>query len=180
MHKNIELEYKILVDEHSFYELLKEYPNLVFHEQINTYFDTKDHQIRKMHGAMRIRKKDNFIFTLKLPSKQGLLEYECEVEDDSITSLSKKEIQDLLLEHGIQGEFVKLTTLHTKRAVFETDYAQLCFDISSYNGIVDYEIEYEYKQAHDGEKVFNAILNKVNLAYTTNCKSKIQRAIETL
>ena len=61
--------------------------------------------------------------------------------------------------------------------IFENEFAELCFDINYYNDMVDYEIEYEYKVEHDGYAIFNDILKKVNLKYTSNCKSKIQRAL---
>ena len=45
-----------------------------------------------------------------------------------------------------------------------TEYAELCFDINSYNGITDYEIEYEVKKDHDYKKAFKAILKQAGIS----------------
>lgn len=181
MNKNIEKEYKILVTKEDFYTLLKKYPEAVFKEQINTYYDTKNMDIRKAHGAMRIRRCDDcFIFTLKMHSKEGLLEFEKEVKENSAAVFLDSEIQALLSSYGISGSIHPLTTLTTQRAMIKTGLAELCFDISTYNGFTDYEIEYEYKQEHDGLRVFNEILQAVHLTYEKNCTSKIKRALQSI
>ena len=68
----------------------------------------------------------------------------------------------------------------TKRAVVETENAELCFDISTYGNHTDYEIEYEYKKEHDGLSIFQDIMKQINVVYEKNCISKIQRAINSL
>ena len=67
----------------------------------------------------------------------------------------------------------------TYRAVINTDKAELCFDINEYNGITDYEIEYEQTCDHDGITEFNKILSQVGLTYFRNCPSKIKRTLDT-
>ena len=67
----------------------------------------------------------------------------------------------------------------TYRAVVELEKAELCFDINEYNGITDYEIEYEQTAEHDGISEFNKILSQVNLRYEKNCASKIKRTLHT-
>lgn len=179
MDNNIEKELKILVSKEQFYTLKESYEPLPFKTQINVYFDNENRTIEKKHGAMRIRTKNNkHIFTLKMHSEEGLREHECFVEQNDISSLNKKEIVDLLNSYEISGPFVSTAILKTDRAVYENEYAELCFDINYYDDCIDYEIEYEYKKEHDGIKVFNDILEKVNLIYTSNCKSKIQRALK--
>ena len=44
----------------------------------------------------------------------------------------------------------------------------------------EYEIEYEYKQPHDGLSVFQKLLSHVQLVYEKNCTSKIQRALQAV
>lgn len=181
MNKNIEKEYKILVTEEQFYSLLSRYPKASFVEQINTYYDTENMDICKAHGAMRIRQiGSSFLFTLKMISKDGLLEYEQEVKENSVSVFKHKEIQELLSSYQLLGEVKELTTLTTQRAMIKTEVAELCFDKSSYHGISDYEIEYEYKKEHDGRTIFNTLLAEVGLHYEENCSSKIQRALSTL
>lgn len=181
MNKNIEKEYKMLLTKEEFETLLNNFPQAVFKKQCNTYYDTKTHAIQKKKGAMRIREVDKkFIFTLKMHSEDGLLEFEKEVDENSLNVFKDIEIQNLLDKFHINGDLMKLTSLCTKRATIKTEFAEICFDISTYNGHTDYEIEYEYKKEHDGLTVFQNILKDINLTYTSNCKSKIQRALDSI
>lgn len=178
MNKNIEKEFKILVSKDKFELLCNMYKPLTFIKQINQYYDTPDNLIKNKQGAMRIRSKnDKHIFTLKIYENNELLEYECEVNENSIHSLNHPNIISLLDSYDIKGPFVKTASLTTNRAMVITDEAELCFDENFYNGICDYEIEYEFKKDHDGLSRFNQILNEVDLHYETNCKSKIARAL---
>lgn len=181
MKKNIEKEYKILVTKEQFYSLLKLYPNITFESQINYYIDTETQLLKRMQGAMRIRQiNEKYIFTLKLPSEKGLLEFEKEVTDASLNSLNDEEIKNLLNQYHITGKLQFTTKLHTQRAIYRTPYAELCFDISTYNHITDYEIEYEYLCEHDGLQAFQDILKPIHVLYTKNCDSKIKRALDSL
>ncbi|MDE6195675.1 MAG: CYTH domain-containing protein [Erysipelotrichaceae bacterium] len=177
MNKNIEKELKILVSKEKFYELLSFYPQLSFKKQVNVYYDTKDHQILNHYGAMRIRTKDHHIFTFKKCTSQGLEEYECSVDQNSSDMLLKEPIASFLQSQNLFPPFYEIASLCTYRGVIETEYAELCFDINEYNGITDYEIEYEYKKEHDGISLFNNILSKVQLSYEENCPAKIKRAM---
>ncbi|MEF9920380.1 MAG: CYTH domain-containing protein [Erysipelotrichaceae bacterium] len=178
MNKNIEKEYKLLVSKEQFDHLLSFYKEAVFHEQTNTYFDNQNRTIEKMRGAMRIRKTNQYVFTLKVFQNQDLLEFECEVKDDSISSLNTSEIVSLLDSYQIAYPFLETAKLTTKRAIIDTGYAELCFDENHYSNITDYEIEYEEKVEHEGKIAFNEILKKANLHYETNCNSKIKRALD--
>ena len=80
----------------------------------------------------------------------------------------------LLKEHGIYGEMTVLTSLTTYRGEVISNDAILCFDHSLYNGIEDFEIEYEYRRA------FQTILVPLHIQYEKNCISKIQRALQSL
>lgn len=178
MNKNIEKEFKILVSKEKFNMLCKMYEPLTFIKQVNQYYDTPDNLIRKKNGAMRIRSKNNKnIFTLKLFQDNKLLEFECEVKENSINALNHPEIIALLNTYQINGPFIETASLTTYRAMVIDDDAELCFDENFYNGNTDYEIEYEFKRDHDGFSKFNQILQKVGLSYETNCPSKIGRAL---
>lgn len=184
MNRNIEKEYKIIVSEQQFNRLLINYPNLKFIKQINTYYDTIDMQIQSMHGmhgAMRIREKNNsYLFTMKSNSEEGLLEFECPVNQNDVSVLQNTEIQNLLHSYGIQGPFTMLTNLTTFRGVVQFDCAELCFDRNLYNGLEDFEIEYEYKKDHDGLSNFEKIIKAADLVYKSNCDSKIKRALDSI
>lgn len=183
MNKHVEKEYKMLVSREQFDNLCSLYETLDFVTQINTYYDTVNRDIEHHKGAMRIRERNGkFLFTLKMIQEglDGLRECECEVSENSVYALQSEEIKKLLEEYGINGEIVPLTTLTTRRAVVETDNAELCFDISTYGNHTDYEIEYEFKQPHDGLAVFQKLLDHASLVYEHNCTSKIQRALSAV
>lgn len=177
MEKHIEKEYKILVSKTDFYKLLEKY-DISFVTQINYYYDTLTMDIIRNRGAMRIRaKNETYLFTLKQPAGDVILEYECYVEDASIHSLNKLEIHNTLTSLGIHPPFQLITTMTTHRAMYICDDYELCFDINEYADITDYEIEYEFKRDHDGYTTFNQILSAINLTYTTNSEPKIKRAL---
>lgn len=183
MNKHVEKEYKMLVSKEQFDKLCSLYENLNFITQTNTYYDTVNRDIQKQKGALRIRERNGrFLFTLKMRQENldGLCECECEVSENSVHALRSKEIIQLLQEYHIEADIIPLTTLVTKRAVVETENAELCFDISTYGSHTDYEIEYEYKRPHDGLSVFQKLLDQVQLVYVKNCTSKIQRALQAV
>lgn len=176
MNSNIETELKVLVNKDEF-NMLKSNYDLTFIKQINTYFDTRDFQLRKQGCAMRIRERENqFLFTLKTPDVNGHVEHECIVNGKGVEALQDERILALLKELHLTGEFVVIGELVTQRGVVQLESAELCFDINEYNNTVDYEIEYEYKFPHDGRTVFNEILKPIHKTYIQNCKSKIARA----
>lgn len=179
MNYNIEKEYKILVTKEQFVRLLQDYPQAKFKKQINTYYDTADLAIRRAHCAMRIRTLDGrYLFTLKRHTPDGVEEHEKYVVNNHPSVFDDEEMIALFNSIPINAPLKKITELTTYRAVIFTGVAELCFDYNRYGGNEDYEIEYEYKKPHDGRTVFNEILAKVNLHYTKNGKSKIQRAFD--
>lgn len=181
MNKNIEKEYKVLLTKQQFDILCRCYEELQFKKQVNTYYDSINLDVSKKKGAMRIRTiNDTYLFTLKLHQNDDVYEYETLVAEDSCKALLQKDVQQLLQEHSITNDLHRITQLVTERAVIETDDAEICFDISTYNGITDYEIEYEYKRDHKGILVFQNILNPIGILYKKNCTSKIQRALNSL
>ena len=180
MINNIEVEYKILVSKENFEKLSNLYPNKTFNKQVNTYYDTKNNDLRKNHCAMRIREKNNtFMITLKVPANKGHEEFECFVDENSSKMFKICEIKNILDNLGIIDEVIVIGECTTHRAVIKTDKAELCFDINEYNGITDYEIEYEQTCDHDGITEFNKILSQIGLSYTQNCPSKIKRTLES-
>ncbi len=180
MNKNIEKELKILVSEQAFHALQKQYPNLVFHTQTNVYFDTLENDLRSKKMAMRIRSVQcKHIFTLKINGLQGLEEYECEVFTNDSSALQQPEIIQLLQQLNIDLTFHVIANCTTHRAIYENEFAQLCFDHNEFMTSSDYELEYEYKKEHDGVSAFNTILSKIGMQYKSNCDPKIVRALCT-
>ena len=58
MNENLEIEYKVLLTKEQFEKLVSQYDDVKFIRQVNTYYDTKDLQIRKNYGSIRIREKE--------------------------------------------------------------------------------------------------------------------------
>lgn len=180
MKQNIEVEYKILVSKdqlNTLINLLCITPNFI--EQVNTYFDTKDFALAQQKIALRVRKKNNqFVATLKTPYGQSSVQ-EFEWPVPSLENFSKNHILiEKLKELGLPNEVFPTFSLRTLRHTEIIEQAELCFDINEYGSIVDFEIEYEQTNPHDGRLVFQSILHKIDLTYSTNCKSKIIRAME--
>ncbi|MEG0314211.1 MAG: CYTH domain-containing protein [Erysipelotrichaceae bacterium] len=175
---NYEKEFKILVNKTEFNALLSCYPGLTFKAQTNTYFDTEEGSLAKLKCALRIREIDSiFEVTLKRPESSGVMEYSFFVNSNDVEELKHPKIIGYLHSIGIYNELEVIGNLETKRAIKTLDKAELCFDISSYGSTTDYEIEYEQTADHNGKKVFNNILKQINLKYSSNCLSKIQRCI---
>lgn len=182
MKKNIEKELKILVDKDTFFFLLSKYKNKKEIIQKNIYYSISNETIENSNIAIRLRYLNNkIVFTLKENTKEGLLEYEKEFSINcKIESIwNDSEIQQILQNHNMNKKLYPIVTIETKRTVVDLENAELCFDISTYNNITDYEIEYEYKSEHNGKDVFNKILNQGCLTYTQNCYSKLKRALQS-
>src|SRR5699024_12135520 len=76
MSQEIEIEYKNLITEHEYNQILKAYPfPKEGVKQINHYFETAHRELGQMGYAIRIREKSNtYTLTLKEPHINGLLE----------------------------------------------------------------------------------------------------------
>ena len=181
MNTNLEREYKVLLTMEQFEALNEQQNQWVVVRQINTDYDTKDLQIRKQKGSMRIRERaGSFLFTLKLHQGDGLMEYEKLLPCNDVSALEDSEIKELLKQFDIKEDIIAITSLITDRAIVETDVAEICFDHNFYNGHEDYEIEYEYKTAHQGLAEFQKLLDPIHVTYEKNCTSKSKRAIQSL
>ncbi|MBQ4254339.1 MAG: CYTH domain-containing protein [Erysipelotrichaceae bacterium] len=176
MQPEIEKELKMLVSEEQFKRLTDLYQPLEFIPQINTYY-ASDASAR--HYFFRVREKQGRkLFTLK-EHKDGVLYehekyFEGNLEDDP-------EIVARLQQFGVSLEdCYPLGQLVTERAMVISREAELCFDINHYNGIIDFEIEYEVKAEHDEEKAFRKILKAAGIRYKANPLSKYKRFVQSL
>ncbi|MGN1398729.1 MAG: CYTH domain-containing protein [Erysipelotrichaceae bacterium] len=169
MEKQQEIEYKVLLDKENFYRLANLHTPLEFKLQINHYFKNNNSE----SYAFRIREiNGEKLFTLKEKEAGKVFEYEkildTDINDDT-------QIRELLAEKGIYPPYQELGILKTYRAISFDGYGELCFDINLYNGLIDYEIEYEVKKDHDHYQKFKDILGQIGLEYTNNSKSKYKR-----
>jgi len=173
MKEQVEIELKTLVSKDQFEKLCSFYEPLEFVEQINTYFITDDMK----HYAFRIReRKGEKLFTLKQKINGMTVEHEKVFTGNFFDD---EEIRKTLDSFAIHSPYRILGCLITQRAVVNTELAELCFDINSYNGLVDYEIEYEAKREHDYQTAFQKILDQADIVYRPSWGSKYRRCCES-
>lgn len=183
---NIEIESKVLLTKSNYDKIIKEldFPK-ISKVQTNYYLDSHD-QILKHYGMiLRVRQgEQKFIFTLKAPLSEGLLEKN--------QTLSTKEAEDLI-DHNIfpdgeikyfletlhisHEELSVLATLTTSRK--ETTYNNTTLDISqnTYGDKVDYELECDSESELKSQSTLKEICDKFKIKFELNTISKEDRAI---
>ncbi|MGI6510529.1 MAG: CYTH domain-containing protein [Erysipelotrichaceae bacterium] len=172
MKQQLEIEFKTLINKEQFDKITALYRPLSFSKQHNYYYKSSF-----CDQSFRVRVKENKkVFTLKENSGNQIMEYEKEFtgffyEDNEISSTLQK--------FNILPPFLLIGELITYRAIVENDLAQLCFDINCYNGLIDYEIEYEMKKDHEGLNMFKEILSKADIEFMPSYASKYVRCIST-
>lgn len=171
MKPHIEKEYKMMISEKEYNQIISDFNALSF-LQSNYYYSTgyKD-------KACRIRYIDNkYIFTLKVSKKDYKEEYEFQINDNS---LDDKRIQELLKEFNI-NDLEYEGYMDTYRTVIKLENGELCIDKSLYNNQIDYELEYELLDPDkDTFGVFESILSRYNLTYKKSEKSKYKRFLDS-
>lgn len=188
MAQEIEIEYKNLLTEKEFEQLLYHLP---FPEsgiwQTNYYFETKNFSLKSKGAALRIREKNGkYVLTLKEPHSNGLLE-----SHDALTEVeasrwikgdfvAKSQVDKQLQSLGISlNDLVYCGKLETKR--YETHYqgTLLVLDYSIYNGVFDYELEIEAHTKGDGLNMLKSILNDYGVT-KKETPNKIKRFFTSL
>ena len=168
------MELKTLVSRPDFEKLAAHYQPLNFVRQVNTYFVTKD----PSHYAFRIRERlGEKLFTLKQHRDGQVIEYEKAFTGNFFDD---PEIRKTLSDFAVFPPYQILGSMVTDRAVYDTGLAELCFDINHYNGLIDFEIEYEVRSEHDDKKAFRKILKAAGIRYKSNPLSKYKRFVQSL
>lgn len=188
MSENIEIEYKVLLTENQFNKLEVEIPfpqSAVV--QVNHYFDTHQFLLRSKRNSLRIREvNETYILTFKQPINQHILE-----TDDILTEneyhawkngnpIPKQNITEKLTKLGISiNELTYIGSLKTERKQFSSGQIIYCLDKSTYNGLIDYELEIEVPNVEIGETIFHTLLERFNIPKTEPI-SKIERFFKTM
>jgi len=174
MKLNIEVEDKVLLCKEDFFKLIFSYEPYAFTRQVNHYYSFEG---ILSHDVIRIREKNNaYTFTFKRKTNSQLFEYEKELSSLSFDEESIK----LLNEHGINEPYKLIGSLETERfSIIIDEVAELSFDINHYNGITDYEVEYECLSEHDHVIAFGNILAKADIEFVPNLVSKFARFINS-
>lgn len=186
MSRNIEIEFKNMVDRESFIKLLNFFhiAETDFITQKNHYFDTNGLSLGQKKSALRIREIDGrFELTMKKIAEIGILEINQSISgNQAVEMLDGKafpsgEISDELILMGVSPATLEYKgVLQTKRAHASFKSGQLMFDHSTYLGKEDFEIEYEVPEQYSslGENEFNGLLIELNIP-RTHADNKIKR-----
>ncbi|QWB95844.1 CYTH domain-containing protein [Mycoplasmatota bacterium] len=179
MTKNIEIEFKTVISEEKYVELLHRFnlENNVF-KQVNHYFDTDNYDLNAESIVLRIRQKGEDRYKVTLKSQGEKEAYENHV----ILSKAKAEA---MIENGfntneffnnIENKFVSFKiSLDNFRASTPFEGGTLFLDRCDYCGTTDYEIEFEFNHYDDGKIIFENFIKTQNIDFLPT-KRKSERA----
>ncbi len=190
MNKCLEIETKYLLSKEDYYLLFAYFKKDLQARRIQTnyYFDTPTLKLYTEHQSfLRVRQESDgdLILTLKSPLLSGLLETNVSLTQNDFDAMLKgnipnSAIKELLANYQIdKNNLTYLAQLETKRISFKYKAGKLFLDESKYNGITDYEIEFETKSTQYGEKVLKDLFNHLNITPLSKNSSKFMRAVTT-
>ena len=188
LEQNLEIEFKNLLTKSEYDTLLQ----TVFSDgnqkkivQQNYYFDTKDHQLKNQHSALRIRKTDSFNeLTLKVPSQGHLLETNLSLRDNVCSEILKaKQLKLSTIHADIEIDNISNDSVFYLFNQFETvrfeqtrgDHLLVLDQTTFQNGTIDYELEIESSDAKMGKAFFEEFLQSHSISIRP-AKPKIARA----
>lgn len=170
MKTNIEIEFKTFITKEKYEELLKlfDLENNIF-TQTNFYFDTENLDLVDEKIVLRIRQKGDFYkLTSKSHSENGAFE--------THLILDKEEALDML-KNGFDANIInidktvhKVSELTTHRVSTPYKDGIIFFDMSTYYGHTDYEIEYEVDSFEQGQIDFQSFLNEYNITFVPSLR----------
>lgn len=187
MSNAIEIEVKALVTKDEYERLVDrfdEYPSFI---QVNHYVDTESLLLRKEGLGLRIRERGgHYDMTLKAPLSQGLLEKTARLTPDQFKEFTVKGVfpeNDLkrfltMLDIDV-SELKVLTSLTTKRIDVPYEGGKLSLDKNKYNGLHDYEIELEFNNENDAERLLRELFESEGVKFELNRKPKAIRALDS-
>lgn len=187
MNTLLEIEFKILLTASLYEQILKDYHSCIDKQYTQTNYYLMHPVLDTYKYMLRIREKEgNFELTLKEPVVDGNLETNVpltaqEAEDILNNKIVNNAIFNTL--HKISIDSKDLDTSHSLCTI-RTDIIHpvgiLSIDKNRYEGITDYELEFEVTDKIKGKEVFSQFLDKYHLTYEKNCPSKIKRLKQML
>ena len=188
LEQNLEIEFKNLLTKSEYDTLLQ----TVFSDgnqkkivQTNFYFDTKDHQLKNQHSALRIRRTHSFNeLTLKVPSQGHLLETNLSLRDNVCSEILKaKQLKLSTIHADIEIDNISNDSVFYLFNQFETvrfeqirgDHLLVLDQTTFQNGTIDYELEIESSDAEMGKVFFEEFLKSHSISIRP-AKPKIARA----
>ncbi|WP_280769248.1 CYTH domain-containing protein [Salipaludibacillus daqingensis] len=185
MSQEIEIEFKNLITKEQYEKLLTFFSSTCspMFKQVNHYFDTESFSLKALKSALRVRyKQDGYVLTLKQPHVTGLLETHQKIDNQSFHLLKEQgKMESGDVSHQIKnliGEPVPLLCylghLTTERTEVQLKEGLLVLDKSYYFDRVDYEIEFECKEAKQGKNDFQHLMDSWGLTWIEPA-NKIER-----
>ncbi len=185
MEKNLEIEYKLLLTEKIFKQLLNDLQSNHTYTQTNYYLTSPALSEKKY--SLRLREKEGtYEMTLKIPEATGRMEHNLALSKEEFERIRQGDLYDneittLLKDHQIPLSQIKQAYhLTTIRHDIIRPYGLLSLDENTYLDQHDYEMEYEVTDVKKGYEDFLALLQLYGLTYTSNCPSKIKRVLDAL
>jgi uncharacterized protein YjbK len=194
MKEEREIELKSVVNEAKYQEMLTHFSKVAIlskpiYKQINYYFDTEDFVLNKQKIVLRLRvKKGKLEITAKLPNgANGLYNDNQELNgflsgklEDYCKDGLTKDIDFIgefisILEIDINTKFNYLGNLETDRTDFTINNDTISIDKNEYNGLIDYEVEWETTNVEYVANEFELLGLKPG-----NSVSKLQRFLNSL
>lgn len=176
-----EKEYKVLINQDDYKELLGSFGFNKNYRQVNYYFDTKDNYCKLNNITIRIREKENkYYLQVKVPIKY----------DNALHIKKEYEKTYSFLKTQITSDELKTLTcleiptvncigmLATQRKEYIINDSILCLDKNEYNGVIDYELEIEFQRQVDKSVI--PILNEMGLNFDKTVDGKFSRFCKTL
>ncbi len=184
MSNAIEIEAKALVGKADYLKLVGLFPESVPYEQTNYYIDNDDSLLKEEGISLRIRRKGGaLMMTLKTPLSQGLLEKNEDLTEQEFGEFEKgtfpeNDLKRFLTMLDIDPSSLKIiTSLTTKRVDVKYKEGLLSIDENHYSGQTDYEVELEYNNEAEAEKLLRELLEENGIPYVLNKKTKVSRAL---
>ncbi|MCR4562715.1 MAG: CYTH domain-containing protein [Bacilli bacterium] len=186
MSNAIEIEAKALINHDQYNKLIDLFPQYMSYTQTNYYVDNDEGLMRKEGLALRIREKGGtFEMTLKTPLSEGLLEKNCTWSHNTFVSFRdhgifpEGDIKRFLTMLDIDVTKLKIkTSLTTKRTDVPYEGGKLSIDENTYCGQIDYEVELEYNNEMDAERLLRELLEENGIPFFLNKKTKVARALD--
>jgi uncharacterized protein YjbK len=161
LEQNIEIEFKTSITKKKYLELLEKLKltNNIY-TQVNYYFDTPTLDLNKEHKLIRIRKKPSSIrLTLKeAGDAKSIIESHVIISEATANNLIEQGFNAKKYFKNIDMELKYITKLENNRSRIPYNNGELFLDECIYNGIVDYEIEFEVTSYSEGKKEWESLL----------------------
>jgi len=184
MSNAIEIEAKALIKKEEYEKLLKLFDSTDSYCQTNYYIDNDESLLKKEGIALRIREKENTLqMTLKTPLSQGLLEKNETLKPAEFEAFKKgifpaNDLKRFLTMLDVNvSTLTIITSLTTKRLDIQYEGGLLSIDENHYSGHIDYEVELEYNNEADAERLLEELLTKNGIPFALNKKTKVARAL---